>query len=68
MNVWPKLYFDALNVWGGVINTMLTLNQPSMANFNSKLFVYQRVIYLLVVQWGDPGTLDQPPGTVEWQS
>ena len=28
MNVWPKLYFDALNVWGGkggFINTMLTL-------------------------------------------
>ena len=24
-NVWPKLYFDALNVWGGFINSTSTL-------------------------------------------
>ena len=27
MNVWPKFYCDALNVWGGYINPMLTLHQ-----------------------------------------
>jgi len=35
VNVWPKFYVDALNVWGGAgggfINTMLTLDVGNLS-------------------------------------